>query len=222
MTGGEQHDRVRPKRIIVAITGATGALYGIRLLEKLRIVGAESHLVVSRWGKHTIEHETPFTLRQVKDLADYVYAPNNLGASISSGSFQTDGMVVAPCSARTLSAVATGYADDLIVRAADVTLKERRRLVLMVRETPLSEIHLTNMLAVTRAGGVIFPPMPAFYTKLDTLDALADFTVTRVLDLFDMASPDDEANRWSGLRSAAGTQVQSVDERMEGDNGNPG
>jgi 4-hydroxy-3-polyprenylbenzoate decarboxylase len=195
MTSNEE----RPRRIVVAITGATGALYGIRLLQRLRELGAESHLVVSRWGKHTIEHETDFTLKKVKDLADYVHAANNLGASISSGSFITEGMVIAPCSARTLPAVANGFADDLIVRAADVTLKERRRLVLMVRESPLSEIHLRNMMSVTRAGGVIFPPMPAFYTRITELDALVDYSIVRVLDLFGLSSEGDEANRWGGL-----------------------
>jgi len=195
----------RPPRLVVAITGATGALYGVRLLQRLGSLGAETHLVVSRWGKHTIEHETPYSLADVRSMADHVHAANDLGAGISSGSFTTDGMIVAPCSVRTLSAIATGFTDDLVVRAADVTLKERRRLVLMVRETPLTEIHLQNMLTVTRAGGIVFPPLPAFYTGLDDVSALVDYTVVRVLDLFGFAAAADDELRWTGrtqLRSA--------------------
>jgi polyprenyl P-hydroxybenzoate/phenylacrylic acid decarboxylase-like protein len=190
----------QPKRLVIAITGATGAIYGIRALQLTQDLDIETHLIVSRWGKHTIQHETPYVLSEVQEMADQVHAVNDLGSILSSGSFLTDGMIIAPCSVRTLSAVATGLTGDLITRAADVTLKERRRLVLLVRETPLSNIHLTNMMAVTAAGGIVYPPMPAFYTGLPSVEQLADYTVMRVFDLFQIEVGHTAEVRWKGLR----------------------
>lgn len=183
-------------KIIVAITGATGAIYGVRILERLREAGAETHLVVSRWGARTLLHETSYSREQVESLASVAYAPGDMGAAISSGSFRTDGMVIAPCSAKTLAAVAHGFGENLVHRAADVVLKERRRLVLVVREAPLSDIHLENMLKLSRMGAVVLPPMPAFYNRPRTVDDIVEHTVSRVLDQFglDVAG----AERWSG------------------------
>src|SRR5687767_6049646 len=149
-------------KIIVGMSGATGAIYGVRILERLRDAGAETHLVISRWGARTLLHETPYSREQVEALATVSYNAADMGAAISSGSFQTDGMIVAPCSAKTLAAVAHGFGENLIHRAADVVLKERRKLVLVVREAPLSDIHLENMLKLSRMGTVILPPVPAF------------------------------------------------------------
>lgn len=172
-----------PKRLIVAITGATGAVIGMRILEVLKDIGGiETHLVVSDAGQLTITHELGLSKAQLADCATVVHSAKNIGASIASGSFPCDGMIVAPCSMKTLSAIAHGYSDNLITRAADVTLKERRRLTLLVRETPLSLIHLRNMTAVTEAGGIIFPPVPAFYNQPNTLDDIVNHTVARVLD----------------------------------------
>ncbi len=183
-------------RVIVGITGATGAIYGVRLLERLRDHGVETHLVLSRWGARTLLHETPYTRGQVEALAHTSYAPADMGAAISSGSFQTSGMVIAPCSAKTLGAIAHGYGDNLVHRAADVVLKERRKLVLVLREAPLSDIHLENMLRLSRAGAVILPPMPAFYNHPRTVDDIVDHTVARILDQFGIEVPG--ATRWSG------------------------
>lgn len=183
-------------RIIVGITGATGAVYGVRLLERLREAGVETHLVISRWGARTLLHETSFAREQVEALASEVYAPGDMGAPISSGSFRTDGMIVAPCSAKTLAAIAHGFADNLIHRAADVVLKERRKLVLAVRETPLSAIHLENMLSLARMGAVLMPPLPAFYNRPRTIDDVVDHTVARLLDQFDLDAKG--AVRWTG------------------------
>jgi flavin prenyltransferase len=183
-------------RMIVAITGATGAIYGVRLLERLRENGVETHLVISRWGARTLIHETPYTREQVEALADAAYAPADMGAAVSSGSFQTDGMVVAPCSAKSLAAIAHGFGENLIHRAADVILKERRKLVLVVREAPLSDIHLENMLKLSRMGAVILPPMPAFYSHPMSVDDIVDHTVARVLDQFGIEMRG--AARWSG------------------------
>ena len=183
-------------RIIVGITGATGAIYGVRLLEQLRNHGVETHLVLSRWGTRTLLHETPYTRQQVEALAHTTYAPGDMGAAISSGSFGTSGMIIAPCSAKTLGAIAHGYGDSLIHRAADVVLKERRVLVLAVREAPLSEIHLENMLKLSRMGAVILPPMPAFYNHPRTVDDLVDHTVARMLDQFGIEMTG--AVRWTG------------------------
>ena len=182
-------------RLIVGISGATGVIYGVRLLERLREAGVETHLVVSRWGIRTLLHETTWTRETLTALATTSYAPGDMGAAISSGSFRTDGMIVAPCSAKTLGAIAQGVGDNLLHRAADVVLKERRRLVLVVRETPLSEIHLENMLKLARMGAVILPPVPAFYTNPVTLDDIVDGTVGRVLDQFGI---ETMAPRWDG------------------------
>jgi 4-hydroxy-3-polyprenylbenzoate decarboxylase len=183
-------------KIIVAITGATGAIYGVRILQRLREAGAETHLVISRWGARTLLHETPFSREQVESLATVTYAPGDMGAAISSGSFRTDGMVIAPCSAKTLAAVAHGFGENLVHRAADVVLKERRRLVLVVREAPLSDIHLENMLKLSRMGAVMLPPMPAFYNHPRTVDDVVDHTVSRVLDQFGLETSG--AERWTG------------------------
>ncbi len=183
-------------KIIVAITGATGAIYGVRILQRLREAGVETHLVISRWGARTLLHETPFSREQVDALASVTYAPADMGAAISSGSFRTDGMVIAPCSAKTLAAVAHGVGENLVHRAADVILKERRKLVLVVREAPLSDIHLENMLKLSRMGAVMLPPMPAFYNHPRTVDDIVDHTVSRVLDQFGLDAGGSE--RWTG------------------------
>jgi 4-hydroxy-3-polyprenylbenzoate decarboxylase len=189
-------------RLIVGISGATGAVYGVRLLERLREAGVETHLVISRWGLRTLLHETTWTRARVEALAHATYPANDMGAAISSGSFTTDGMIVAPCSAKTLAAIATGVGDSLLHRAADVVLKERRTLVLSVREAPLSAIHLENMLALARMGAVILPPMPAFYNNPTSLDEVVDHTVARMLDQFGIAVPG--APRWSGEMGVGG------------------
>jgi 4-hydroxy-3-polyprenylbenzoate decarboxylase len=183
-------------KLIVGITGATGTIYGIRLLERLRGAGVETHLVISRWGARTLLHETPYSREQVESLASVVYRPADMGATISSGSFKTDGMIIAPCSAKTLAAIAHGVGENLVHRAADVVLKERRRLVLVVREAPLSEIHLDNMLRLSRMGAVVLPPVPAFYNHPRTIDDIVDHTVSRVLDQFGLEVSGVE--RWSG------------------------
>jgi 4-hydroxy-3-polyprenylbenzoate decarboxylase len=171
-------------KIIVAITGASGAVYGIRILEELKKLGVETHLVISKWGKFTIEKETRYVLDKVLALADYIYDEGDMSARISSGSFRCEGMVVAPCSMKSLAGIANGYAEDLLIRAADVTIKEKRKLVLLVRETPLNPIHLENMLKLSRIGVTIMPPVPAFYSKPETLDDIINHTVGRVLDTF--------------------------------------
>ena len=183
-------------RLIVGITGATGVIYGVKLLEKLREAGVETHLVMSRWGARTLMHETPYTREQVEALAHTVYPSNDMGAAISSGSFETAGMAIVPCSARTLGAIAAGFGDSLIHRAADVVLKERRKLLLAVREAPLHEIHLENMLKLSRMGAVIIPPMPAFYTNPRSLTDIVEHTVARMLDQFGVSLPG--AKRWTG------------------------
>src|ERR1700746_935688 len=151
------------RRLVIGITGSTGAIFGVRMLEALKGSDIESQLIISKWAQATAEHETRYTVEQVRGLATVVHSPGDMGASISSGSFKTDGMVVIPCSVRTLGCIASGYGEHLVHRAADVVLKERRRLVLVVRETPLSEIHLENMLKLSRMGAMMLPPMPAFY-----------------------------------------------------------
>jgi flavin prenyltransferase len=183
-------------RLIVGITGATGVIYGVRLLERLRAARVETHLVLSRWGARTLLHETAYTREQVEALASEVYQPNDMGAAIASGSFQASGMIIAPCSVKTLGAIAHGYGESLVHRAADVTLKERRKLLLAVREAPLSEIHLENMLKLARMGAIILPPMPAFYINPRSLDEVIDHTVARMLDQFGIDVPG--AHRWSG------------------------
>jgi len=175
-----------PRRIIIGITGATGIAYGIRLLELLQGADVETHLVVSRAGDMTRAYETDLSAEELRGLADVNYPVSDVGAAIASGSFRTMGMIVAPCSIRTLSEIATGVTGNLLTRAADVVLKERRRLVLMVRETPLHAGHLKNMLAATEAGAIIAPPVPAFYNRPSSLDEIVTHTVSRVLDLFDI------------------------------------
>jgi polyprenyl P-hydroxybenzoate/phenylacrylic acid decarboxylase-like protein len=189
------------RRIIVAITGATGAVYGVRLLEALgEAQDVETHLVVSRAGALNIQTELDIGRRDVEALADVVYSDRDIGAALSSGSFRTHGMVVAPCSMKTLAALATGVTDTLVARAADVTLKERRRIVLLARESPLHLVHLRNMVTVTEMGAIVMPPVPAFYSKLESIDALVDQTVGRILDLFDLEAP--RLRRWSGLKGS--------------------
>jgi 4-hydroxy-3-polyprenylbenzoate decarboxylase len=191
-----------PRRLIVAITGATGTIFGIRLLQVLKGTDVETHLVLSRWGARTLIHETPFTVDEVRRMATRSYAEGDQGAALSSGSFVTMGMVIAPCSVNTLGAIAQGHGKDLVHRAADVVLKERRRLVLAVRESPLSEIHLENMLKLSRMGVVIAPPLPAFYNAPRTIDDLVNHTVSRLLDLFDIHV--EGAERWNGLMAVGG------------------
>ncbi|HTK29631.1 MAG TPA: UbiX family flavin prenyltransferase [Vicinamibacterales bacterium] len=185
-------------RLIVAMTGATGTLIGVRVLEMLRDAGVETHLVMSRWAARTLAHETSWTVAQVEALAAKTWAPTDQGAAISSGSFVTMGMIVVPCSVRSLGAIAHGVGDTLIHRAADVTIKERRRLVLAVREAPLSEIHLENMLKLARMGVVICPPMPAFYTRPATIDDLVTAAAARLLD---QVGIHVDAPRWEGFRT---------------------
>ena len=175
---------VSPQRLIVAITGATGAIYGVRMLEMLRDAAIETHLVISPWGRRTLIHETAHTVDDVQRLATVTYLANDQGAAISSGSFLTMGMAIVPCSMRTLGAVSHGLGDNLIHRAADVVLKERRRLLLAPREAPLSEIHLDNMLKLSRMGVVICPPMPGFYQRPESIDDLVNHSVVRMLDQF--------------------------------------
>lgn len=187
-----------PRRLIVAITGATGAIYGVRLLRQLRATpGIEPHLVVTDAAALTLHQETGLQRKEVEALAHVVHRNRDIGAAIASGSFQTDGMIVAPCSMKTLAAVAHGLSDSLVARAADVVLKERRRLVLMVRETPFNLAHLRNMTAVTEMGGIVFPPLPSFYHRPATIDELVDHTVARVLDLMGVAHA--LAPRWTGM-----------------------
>jgi 4-hydroxy-3-polyprenylbenzoate decarboxylase len=183
-------------RLIVGITGATGVIYGVRLLERLREAHVETHLVISRWGARTLQHETRYSREQVEALASEVHKPDDMGAAISSGSFQTAGMIIAPCSAKSLAAIAHGYGDNLIHRAADVIMKERRKLLLAVREAPLNDIHLENMLRLSRMGVVILPPMPAFYNHPATIDDVVEHTVSRMLDQFGIPVPD--VARWTG------------------------
>ena len=186
-------------RLIIGMTGATGSILGIRLLETLKDANVETHLVISKWGMRTLIHETSHTVEYVKALAACSYSENDQGAPISSGSFITDGMIVAPCSMRTLAAIAHGQGDNLVHRAADVILKERRKLVLMVRETPLSDIHLENMLKLSRMGVVIVPPMPAFYNHPQSIDDMVNHIVMRALD--PLGVHIDAAVRWDGIIS---------------------
>ena len=186
------------KRLVVGISGATGAIYGIRLLEFLSKTDVETHLVVSKSAEKTIRMETSWTLEQVKALATVTYSMEDVGADISSGSFHAEGMVVIPCSIKSLSAIANSYNDNLLIRAADVALKERRKLVLVVRETPLHRGHLNLMLNVAEAGGVILPPIPAFYFLPKTLDDIINHTVGRVLDVFEI--DHHLFNRWGSQK----------------------
>lgn len=186
-----------PDRIVVGISGSTGIVYAIELLRLLRAHDIESHVVMSRAARLTLAHESDLTVDQVAELAHVMYAPNDIGAAIASGSFVTKGMVVAPCSVKTVAQIAMGNSDSLLPRAADVALKERRRLVLMVRETPLSLIHLRNMVAVTEAGAIVAPPVPAFYTRPGSIEEIVKHSVNRILDLLGIID-DDYSSRWDG------------------------
>lgn len=189
----------RHKRIIVAISGASGAVYGVRLLEVLRAMdNVRTHLVVSHAGWLNLQQELDMSPSHLEDLADVVHPIHEVGATIASGSFQCDGMVIAPCSMRTLAAVAHGLSDNLITRAADVMLKERRKLILMARETPLNLAHLRNMTSVSEMGGIIFPPVPGFYHRPQTIAEMVDHTVSRVIDLLGLPQPITP--RWTGLK----------------------
>lgn len=187
-----------PRRIIVGITGSTGSVYGVRLLQVLReSPGIETHLVISSPGKRTLVQETEFSVKEVESLAHRVYDNRDIGAALASGSFKTSGMVIAPCSIKTVSALATCYADTLIARAGDVTLKEGRRLVAVVRESPLHVGHLKQMLALAEMGGIILPPMPAFYLRPKTLGDIVDQTLGRILDRLDI--PHTLVPEWPGI-----------------------
>ncbi|MDP3820722.1 MAG: UbiX family flavin prenyltransferase [Burkholderiales bacterium] len=185
-----------PRRLIVGISGASGFVYGARLLALLRGLGVETHLIVSKSAQVTMAYETELKLQDVLALADHHHRSDDLAACISSGSYRTLGMVVAPCSMKTLAEIATGASSTLLTRAADVVLKERKRLVLMVRETPLTLAHLRNMVAATEMGAIIAPPVPAFYARPATLDEMVDHTLGRVLDLFELDA--GTVTRWSG------------------------
>jgi len=190
-------EQTKPSRLIVGITGATGTIFGVRVLQMLHGSGVETHLVMSKWAQRTLTHETPYSIKEVQELATQSYGSGDQGAAISSGSFVTLGMVIAPCSMRTLAAIAHGLGDNLVHRAADVVLKERRKLVLVVRESPFNEIHLENMLKLARMGVVILPPVPAFYNHPQSLDDLINHVAMRVVDQFDIHL--DVMNRWDGV-----------------------
>jgi 4-hydroxy-3-polyprenylbenzoate decarboxylase len=187
----------RPKRIVVGITGATGTIYAIRMLEIMRQLGIETHLIISKWALATLKYETELSEAQIRSLAHATYTAKDLSAPIASGSFQHDGVVIVPCSMKTLAAVRIGFCDDLISRAADVSLKEGRKVLLVVRETPLSDIHLENMLALRRAGATIFPPVPAFYTQPKSLDDMVNQSVGRMLDSLGIFI--NNFHRWNGF-----------------------
>lgn len=184
----------RPRRVVVALTGSTGVIIGVRLLEALRDLGVDRHLVISEWAERTLRIETDISIDEVRALATARYEPTNLAAPIASGSYRTDGMAIVPCSMRTLAAVSHGLSDNLIHRAADVTVQERRPLVLVPRETPLSAIHLENMLRLSRLGAVLLPPVPAFYTRPQTIDDIVQTVASRVLD--HLGVDNDLAGRW--------------------------
>jgi 4-hydroxy-3-polyprenylbenzoate decarboxylase len=187
----------QPTKLIVGITGATGTIFGVRLLQMLHGSGVETHVVLSKWAAQTLVHETNHSIKEVQSLATKSYQVTDQGAAISSGSFVTLGMVIAPCSMRTLAAIAHGFGDNLIHRAADVILKERRKLVLVVRESPLNEIHLENMLKLSRMGVTILPPVPAFYNNPQNLDDMINHIAMRVIDQFDIHL--EVMNRWDGV-----------------------
>lgn len=197
-----------PERLIVGLSGASGIVYGVRLLETLRGLPVETHLVMSKSAEVTLAHETEMKVSEVQALADVWYPAGDMGAALSSGSFRTKGMVVAPCSMRSLAEIAGGITTSLLTRAADVVLKERRRLVLMVRETPLHSGHLRNMLSVSEMGAIVAPPVPAFYARPASLDEMVDQTVGRVLDLFDLES--DEVRRWGEPASEGEKPLRSL------------
>ncbi|WP_438393148.1 UbiX family flavin prenyltransferase [Caballeronia sp. DA-9] len=196
MTLTERAVASRRMRLVIGLSGASGAIYGVRLLRLLRELDIESHLVVSRSAQVTLSHELDMRLADVQALADVSYPNTDIGAAISSGSFRVDGMIIAPCSIRTLSEIATGCTGSLLSRAADVMLKERRRLVMMVRETPLHAGHIRSLAAVTEAGAIVYPPVPAFYAKPASVEEMVDHTLGRVLDLFDVDTRT--VRRWDG------------------------
>lgn len=189
------------RHLIVAITGATGTIFGVRILQLLQGTDVDTHVVISRWGGRTLAEETAYTVEQVQAMATHAYAIGDQGAAISSGSLITLGMVIAPCTMNTLASIAHGHGDNLIHRAADVTLKERRKLVLLVRESPLNDIHLENMLKLSRMGAVIFPPVPAFYNHPQSLDEMVNHVAMRALDQFGLHL--DVMRRWEGSMNAA-------------------
>ena len=195
MTDPSRQPKRLPNRIVVGISGASGVIYGVRLLQALKTLPVETHLVMSRMAEVTLAHETKMKVADVRRLADVAYPIDDLAAAISSGSFRTIGMIVAPCSMRSLGEIAHGITSNLLTRAADVVLKERRRLVLVARETPLHTIHLRNLVTVSELGAIVAPPMPAFYNKPKTLDDVIDHTVGRILDLFDLDT--GKVKRWS-------------------------
>ncbi len=202
----------RERKLVVGMTGATGAIFGVRLLQILKETDVETHLVVSKWAHQTLEHETEFNYEQLSELADAHYSPGNMGAAISSGSFKTAGMVIIPCSLRSVAAIANGQGDHLVHRAADVVLKENRPLVLVARETPLSTIHLENMLKLSRMGVRIVPPMPAFYNHPESLGDMVDHIVMRVLDQFDIEIDPTKisATRWTGNMRHKKSQLENI------------
>ncbi len=183
-------------KIIVGITGASGAIYGIRLLEELKNLGVETHLIISKWGEYTIANETRYSLEEIKAMADFCYDEDNMAAVISSGSYKNDGMIVAPCSMKTLSGITNGFDNDLIIRAASVALKEKRKLVLLTRESPLSTVYLENMLKASQLGAVVMPPVPAFYSKPQNLADIINNTIARVLDQFNL---NMKIQRWEDM-----------------------
>ena len=195
-------------KLIVGMTGASGSIFGVRLLQVLAETDVEVHLVVSKWAQQTLEHETTLTLNDLRELADVYYGPNDMGAAISSGSFMTDGMVIVPCSTRSVGAIAHGIGEHLVHRAADVILKERRKLVMVVRETPLNEIHLENMLKLSRMGVTMLPPMPAFYNHPQSIDDMVNHIVARVLDQFAITA--DFAKRWDGTMRNREPKVHQI------------
>lgn len=188
-------------KLVVGMTGATGAAIGVRLLSALRDLEVETHLIISKWARATIQMETPYSVKEVSALASRTYSEYDQAAAISSGSFRVDGMIIAPCSMKTLAAIRCGYGGGLITRAADVTLKEQRKLVMVPRETPLNAIHLENMLALTRAGAMMLPPMPAFYNHPSTTDDIVNHTVSRLLDQFGL--DNNYTHRWTGPKPAS-------------------
>ena len=196
------------KKIIIGMTGASGSIFGLRLLEALKKSDVETHVIASKWAQRTMEHETSYSLDNLKDLANVYYGPGDMGAQISSGSYVTEGMVIVPCSARSVAAIATGFGEHLVHRAADVILKERRCLVLVVRETPLNDIHLENLLKLSRMGVTILPPVPAFYNHPKTLDDMINHIIVRILDQFSIET--DFAKRWDGDMKNTSPRVQQV------------
>ena len=200
-------------RLVVGISGATGAIFGIRLLQMLQSAGVKTDLIISEWAKVTIQQETEFTVPEVEALASETHSNRNLAAAISSGSVKTDGMIIAPCSMKTVAAIRSGFASDLLSRAADVVLKERRKLVLLPRESPFNDIHLDNMLTLSRMGVVMVPPVPAFYNNPKSLDDVINHIVVRTLDQFGIDSPN--ASVWNGLARKVSLQNQHLPDRED-------